>query len=56
LRDPKSVAELRGLTIAEVLGLDPKGEAGEEPAAEQGPPEPALVSADPAAEDPEGHI
>src|SRR3954463_2734397 len=24
LRDPKQVAELRGLTIAEVLGLDPK--------------------------------
>jgi small subunit ribosomal protein S5 len=62
LRDPKEVAELRGLTIAEVLGLDPKGEANgdvaasDEPAAEQGPPEPALVSADPAAEDPEGHI
>src|SRR4051812_6409848 len=56
LRDPKQVAELRGLTIAEVLGLDPKGEAEDEPATEQGPPEPALVSADPAAEDPEGHI
>jgi small subunit ribosomal protein S5 len=58
LRDPKQVAELRGLTIAEVLGLDPKGENGEaaEAPAEQGPPEPALVSADPAAEDPEGHI
>src|SRR4051794_10649906 len=53
LRDPKQVAELRGLTIAEVLGLDPKEpeapEATETPAAEQGPPEPALVSADPAA-------
>jgi small subunit ribosomal protein S5 len=36
LRDPKEVAELRGLTIAEVLGLDPKGEeqAEEAPAAE----------------------
>jgi small subunit ribosomal protein S5 len=67
LRDPKEVAELRGLTIAEVLGLDPKGDANgatatatdtatDEPAAEQGPPEVALVSADPAAEDPEGHI
>jgi small subunit ribosomal protein S5 len=32
LRDPKEVAELRGLTIAEVLGLDPKN--GAEPAAE----------------------
>jgi len=31
LRDPKQVAELRGLTIAEVLGLDPKEpEAAEE--------------------------
>jgi small subunit ribosomal protein S5 len=57
LRDPKQVAELRGLTIAEVLGLDPKGEeAPVEETTEQGPPEPALVSADPAAEDPEGHI
>jgi small subunit ribosomal protein S5 len=36
LRDPKEVAELRGLTIAEVLGLDPKPEetTSEEPAAE----------------------
>jgi len=57
LRDPKEVAELRGLTIAEVLGIDAKtnGDAAEAPA-EQGPPEPALVSADPEAEDPEGHI
>jgi small subunit ribosomal protein S5 len=57
LRDPKQVAELRGLTIAEVLGLDakPNGDAAEAPV-EQGPPEPALVSADPEAEDPEGHI
>jgi small subunit ribosomal protein S5 len=36
LRDPKEVAELRGLTIAEVLGLDPKGEAeGEETTSEE---------------------
>jgi small subunit ribosomal protein S5 len=61
LRDPKEVAELRGLTIAEVLGLDPKGEtdaadANGADAAAPGPPEAALVSADPAAEDPEGHI
>src|SRR5213080_521931 len=34
LRDPKEVAELRGLTIAEVLGLDPK------PAAEETTTEP----------------
>src|SRR3954454_1618878 len=56
LRDPKQVAELRGLTIAEVLGLDPKEPAAEETTTETGPPEAALVSADPAAEDPEGHI
>src|SRR5690242_12734501 len=60
LRDPREVAELRGLTIAEVLGLDSsKDEAEEAPAdapADQGAPEPALVSADPAAEDPEGQI
>jgi small subunit ribosomal protein S5 len=41
LRDPKEVAELRGLTIAEVLGIDtkngngaPEGAGGTEPAAE----------------------
>jgi small subunit ribosomal protein S5 len=35
LRDPKQVAELRGLTVAEVLGLDPKKAPEEEtPAAE----------------------
>jgi small subunit ribosomal protein S5 len=41
LRDPKEVAELRGLTIAEVLGIDskngngaPAGAAAAEPAAE----------------------
>jgi small subunit ribosomal protein S5 len=34
LRDPKQVAELRGLTVAEVLGLDPREPEGEEPAAE----------------------
>ena len=34
LRDPKEVAELRGLTIAEVLGLDPKGEPEAEAEAE----------------------
>ena len=60
LRDPRQVAELRGLSVAEVLGLDPKqpeatGTNGADAAA-SGPPEPALVSADPAAEDPEGHI
>jgi small subunit ribosomal protein S5 len=38
LRDPKEVAELRGLTIAEVLGLDPK-EPEAAPAA-PAPPEP----------------
>jgi small subunit ribosomal protein S5 len=34
LRDPKQVAELRGLTVAEVLGLDPRPTEGEEQAAE----------------------
>jgi small subunit ribosomal protein S5 len=56
LRDPKQVAELRGLTIAEVLGLDGPKQEEEAATTEQGPPEVALVSADPAAEDPEGHI
>src|SRR5438477_9038116 len=41
LRDPKQVAELRGLTIAEVLGLEPKtnGEAPAEPESESQEPE-----------------
>ncbi|MFL5843025.1 MAG: hypothetical protein ACJ77Z_21480, partial [Thermoleophilaceae bacterium] len=62
LRDPKDVAELRGLTIAEVLGIDSKpngnGEAAtaEAAPAAAGPPEEALVAADPAAPDAEGHI
>jgi small subunit ribosomal protein S5 len=41
LRDPKQVAELRGLTIAEVLGLEPKTE------------EPAETAETPAAAEPE---
>ena len=35
LRSPREVAELRGLTVAEVLGLDPReGDAGEQPPSE----------------------
>ena len=34
LRDPKQVAELRGLTVAEVLGLDNKPETRPQPAEE----------------------
>jgi small subunit ribosomal protein S5 len=52
LRDPKQVAELRGLTVAEVLGLDGRAEPDEEqpgqdePAAEQpGQDEPAAEQA-----------
>jgi small subunit ribosomal protein S5 len=65
LRDPREVAELRGLTIAEVLGIDSKpngngdpatAEAAPAEAAPAGPPEEAVVAADPAAPDPEGHI
>jgi small subunit ribosomal protein S5 len=41
LRSPKEVAELRGLTVAEVLGVDGKKE--EEPAAEAPPAEPTEV-------------
>jgi small subunit ribosomal protein S5 len=67
LRDPKDVAELRGLTIAEVLGIDPKpngngnGATAEAAPAEAAPaeaapeePAEAVVAADPAAPDPEG--
>jgi small subunit ribosomal protein S5 len=52
LRDPKEVAELRGLTIAEVLGLPPKespGGNGQEAGGNgsaSGPPEEVLVAAD----------
>ncbi len=49
LRDPKQVAELRGLTIAEVLGLDAKpngdGEAAAEAEPQAAPAEPAEVEA-----------
>src|SRR5438477_1893161 len=48
LRDPKQVAELRGLTIAEVLGLEPKTN-GEAPAE----PEPESESQEPEAQEPE---
>ena len=40
LRDPRQVAELRGLTVAEVLGLDdtrPEPVAEEAPATEEAP-------------------
>ena len=46
LRDPKQVAELRGLTVAEVLGLDPREPEAEEPAAE------APAAEEPAADEP----
>jgi small subunit ribosomal protein S5 len=36
LRDPRQVAELRGLTVAQVLGLDDKAPA-EAPATEETP-------------------
>jgi small subunit ribosomal protein S5 len=53
LRDPKQVAELRGLTVAEVLGLDGREEAeepaeGEEPAATTEAP---VAAEEPAASD-----
>src|SRR5918998_3366573 len=56
LRDPKQVAELRGLTVAEVLGLDgrePETEeaAAEEPAAEQ-PAAEQPAAEQPAADEP----
>jgi small subunit ribosomal protein S5 len=58
LRDPRQVAELRGLTVAEVLGLEnkPRGEAlpaaetAEAPGAEAAPAEDA-VAEDPAPEE-----
>jgi small subunit ribosomal protein S5 len=49
LRDPKQVAELRGLTISEVLGLEPKtdepAETGETPAAAEPEAEAEAVEA-----------
>jgi small subunit ribosomal protein S5 len=44
LRDPKQVAELRGLTVAEVLGLDGRQPEAEEQAAEAAEP-PAAAEA-----------
>ena len=51
LRDPKQVAELRGLTVAEVLGLDPREPKAEEPAAEE-PAAEEPAADEPAAEEP----
>ena len=51
LRDPKQVAELRGLTVAEVLGLDPREPKAEEPAAEE-PAAEEPVADEPTAEAP----
>ena len=51
LRDPKQVAELRGLTVAEVLGLDPREPEAEEPAADEPAAEEPAAEA-PAAEAP----
>jgi small subunit ribosomal protein S5 len=47
LRDPKEVAELRGLTIPEVLGIEPKQDRDKpaEPAAEAAAEAPAEVEA-----------
>ena len=55
LRDPRQVAELRGLTVAEVLGLDgggPDAEPASPPPAEEPEAEGANGAASPAAEAP----
>src|SRR3954454_18130398 len=53
LREPREVAEKRGLSIAQVLGIDDRSQEADgsngTPAAADGPPEEALVAADPAA-------
>jgi small subunit ribosomal protein S5 len=51
LRDPKQVAELRGLTVAEVLGLDGREPEAEEAATEE-PAADAAAGKAPAAEEP----
>jgi small subunit ribosomal protein S5 len=51
LRDPKEVAQLRGLTIAEVLGLDPKPVNGDAPAAEPTEPTESTEPTEPQAEE-----
>jgi small subunit ribosomal protein S5 len=50
LRDPKQVAELRGLTVAEVLGLDRREPEAEEPAAEEAAAE-EVATEEPTAEE-----
>jgi small subunit ribosomal protein S5 len=56
LRDPRQVAELRGLTVAEVLGLDGREPEAEEPAAEapaaEEPAAEAHAAEEPATEEP----
>jgi small subunit ribosomal protein S5 len=52
LRDPKQVAELRGLTVAEVLGLDGREPEAEEAAAEEPAGEESAAPAGGAAEEP----
>jgi small subunit ribosomal protein S5 len=51
LRDPKQVAELRGLTVAEVLGLDPRAPEADEPAVQEPAVEEPAVE-EPAVEEP----
>jgi small subunit ribosomal protein S5 len=51
LRDPKQVAQLRGLTVAEVLGLDGRPEAEEEEAVEAPADETLAVTEAPAPSD-----
>ena len=52
LRDPKQVAALRGLTVAQVLGLDDKsGAKAEEAPAEEAPAEEAPAEGAPATEE-----
>jgi small subunit ribosomal protein S5 len=46
LRSPKEIADLRGLSVAEVLGLDDKNGSGAEAAPADGAPEPAAVTAE----------
>ena len=46
LRDPKEVAQLRGLTIAEVLGLDQKQEADSTEETAEAAPTPAEPEAE----------
>jgi small subunit ribosomal protein S5 len=50
LRRPEEVAELRGLTVRDVLGIEKRAQAAESGASQEGAVDPVAVATEPAAE------